>query len=257
MPLIRHLRFLALPCALLAAGAAQAQFADMLKNAVTNAATSAVTSAAANATTKAVNGTINGAVDSVKNPPGERAQPAPAAPPANPAATPAVRPDTAYYCPETEGAPLPALGERPPLYRPEVLWPDAPKCTPRTFSDYTFDQARAQVKAFDKAGAPLCPECVGGRARDSLPAFHLGDGRRKYDLSAAVLALKEGGRVAWQGHRLAGRIELVGEQPIGAFPCRQYRWTLTNKDNEVVAERPGLYCRYSWRDQEPAWHQVI
>lgn len=257
------LRLFVLPCALLAAGTAHAQFMDMLKNAVTNAAQNAVTSAASQATTKAVNGAIDGTVDSVKNPPKERPQPAPAARVAatSAAVAPAagVAPAAAgtYYCPDDEGQPLPPLGERPPLYQPAVLWPDTPKCTPRSFSDYTFTEADTQVKAFNKAGAPLCPECVGGRARDSLPAFHLGGRSAKYNLSAALLALKEGEQVAWQGHRLAGRIELLGEQPIGAFPCKQFRWTLTNKEREIVAERPGLYCKFPWRGDQPAWHPVI
>jgi hypothetical protein len=138
-----------------------------------------------------------------------------------------------------------------------VLWPDASACPAYEFLDYGFEAAQASVKAFDKAGAPLCPECVGGRARDSLPAFHLGGRSGRYDLSGALLALKEGGEVAWQGHRLAGRIVLVGEQPIGGFPCRQFRWTLTNKEREIVAERPGLYCKFPWRGEPAAWHQVI
>jgi hypothetical protein len=254
------LRVLALPCALLATGAAQAQFMDMLKSAVSNAATNAAIGAASHATTKAVNGAIDGTVDSVKGAGQAQAPAAPraaGAPVAAVPATPAPRPATTHHCPETDGESLPPLGERPPLYQPHVLWPDAPKCTPRTFSDYEFEAARAQVKAFDKAGSPLCPECVGGRANDSLPAFHLGGRSAKYDLSGAMLALKAGEQVAWQGHRLAGRIVLVGEQPIGDFACKQFRWTLATKEGEIVAERPGLYCKFPWRGEPAAWRQVI
>lgn len=264
------LRALALLCTL-GSAQAHAQFLDMLKNAVGNAAASAVTNAATQATSSVVNGAIDGAKNGVKSG-AKNGVTAPAQPAAQLAAAPAPQPaldraaapagaNQAHYCPAMDGPALPPLGPRPADYQPEVLWPDAPKCTPHEFPDYRFEAARAQVKAFEKAGSVHCPECGGyGQALDfQARGLITKDGRFARDFDEPIVKLRPGEHMDWQGKFLHGTIVLVGEQPINGFPCRQYKWTLFNKNDEVVAERPGMYCKFQirFRDDEAKWHQVV
>jgi hypothetical protein len=253
------LSMLALLCAC-ASMQAHAQFMDMLKNAVGNAAANAAASAASKATTTAINGAMDGAKSSVapdKKPaaPNGTRQAAQAAG----ASAAAAAVGTLEDCPASEGPALAPLGPRPAAYQPEALWPDPPTCIAHEFAHYKFQSALAQVLAFDKAGSPPCPECGGsGRAHDYQARLLITkDGRFTRDFDEPILKLRSGERMEWQGKRYSGTIVLVGEQPIGDFPCRQYKWTLLNKDKEVVAERPGLYCKFIFRDQEVKWRQVV
>lgn len=245
---------------------AHAQFLDMLKGAVTNAATNAVTnaasSAASSAASNAVNGVVNGAVNGTRQaagaPRSQPAQPVQTAASAQGSAAPAPSAALLEHCVSEEKDPLPPLGPRPADFEPASVWPDPPACIAHEFANYRFTAAEREVKAFFKAGQPLCPECNNGRANDGLASRYIDDGKMHGDMyKNALLALRPGEHLDWKGKRYTGTIVPTGEHPIGAFPCRQFRLSLFDKDKKVVAERPAMYCQYRWRGGELAWHETF
>ncbi|WBS03850.1 hypothetical protein OU994_06060 [Pseudoduganella sp. SL102] len=248
---------------ILASGAVHAQFGDLLKNAITNAATNAATSAAAHATTNAVNGAIREATSP------SAPAPAPASPAAPSPARPATgtAPEAAWEqvpasaarpgCESTrKRKPLPPLGPRPANF-PAALWPTEPACA-YGFEDYDFTGGKEQARAFEQAGRVACSECAGGFSHDANAQGKLAvsGGLTKRFLEMLV-TMQPGEQIAWQGARYRGAITLTGELPIGEFPCRQFRWTLTNKADVVMAERDGLYCIWKYRSDDPVWHKVL
>lgn len=260
-------------CAALASDAAHAQFGELLKNAVTNAATSAAVNAAANGTTNAVNGAIREATSPtpaprfkeahvkeahvkeahVKEAHISEARPATAAAPVSVPAAPAGHPG----CESTRSRkPLAPLGPRPANF-PAALWPAEPACA-YAFEDYDFSAGKEQARAFNAAGTVPCTECVGGSSLDWNAEGNLATSGRKTKRFTEMLAtMQPGEKIEWQGARYRGTIELAGELPIGEFPCRQFRWTLTSKADVVMAERDGLYCIWKYRSSDPVWHKVL
>lgn len=131
------------------------------------------------------------------------------------------------------------VGPRPASYTWTELWPVNAHCHTYGMGDLEFPAAMAAMTAFDKASAVNCAECEGGKIYDSWPShFIVGGG-----VDAKMAGLTPGQKLSWKGNRLVGEITLVGEHPIGRFPCRQYRWVMKGAADKVVAERTGLQCR--------------
>lgn len=261
---MKRLSALAVLCAAMSSAAANAQFMDLLKNAVGNAAANAVTNAATSATRSAIDGAVSG-VKSAGATPAPAAQSAPAgeqpaaAQPISPGASQAqARPPAPAGCSPYGKNVYPALGSRPATI-PAVLWPTEPACGAYFFDDYDFSAGKPQVEAFAAIGNGPCKHCPGGNAMDAQAhVFTNKDPKyagKRFD--EVMATLPRGERIEWQGQLYSGTIELTGEEPIGPFPCRQYHWTLWDKNRNVAAEREGLYCKSKRRSNEPRWHKVL
>lgn len=259
------LRSLALLCALLASGAAHAQFGELLKNAVTNAASNTAISAAANATTNAVNGAVRQATSPSTPapaawPPADASLHAPGSVPVDASAHASSSVPVADARPGCDSTrkrkPLPPLGPRPAKF-PAALWPAEPPCV-YGFDDYDFSAGKEQVRAFDMAGRVPCSECGAGIALDfNAEGILATTGKLKKRFLEMLVTMQPGERIEWQGARYRGTIVLAGELPIGEFPCRQFHWTLTSKADVVMAEREGLYCIWKHRSNDPVWAKVL
>lgn len=160
------------------------------------------------------------------------------APPARPAAT------TAASAPQGDpslcnsGRKEPPVGARPATYTWTELWPINAHCYTYGMGDLKFPVASAANTAFDDATAVPCSDCEGGKAYDGWASHFIAGG-----VDAKLAALTPGAKVTWKGNRLNGEITLIGEEPIGRFPCRQFRWVMKGAAGKVVAERTGLLCR--------------
>ena len=250
-------------CLALYAGAANAQFMDMLKSAVTNAATSAATNAASTATSNAINGAIRGATQppaaSAPNPGAQGLLPTTK----KPSSWIGADPPPMYGRPGCRTSSTPLLDPLPPKPAdfPDVSWPTEEAPCAHRFTDYKFEAGKAQTKAFEAIGNAACPECkkaaVDARARSHYSVMRMQSKNGKgFDEYLATMPLQ--GTFEWVGERYDGSLELVGEQPIGSFPCRQFHWTLrTKKTRDIVAEREGLYCVWAHDLNDPTWTEVF
>lgn len=172
------------------------------------------------------------------------------APPARPAATPPAKPSAlptaaAATAPRAGqsgcgyGRTEPPVGPRPASYTWTELWPSNSHCYTYGMGDLQFPEALAALKAFDNAAAVGCQECEGGRSFDTWPNYFIAG----FNADKRMAALKADEKLTWKGKRLAGEITLIGEQPIGRFPCRQYRWVMRGAAGKVAATRTSLQCR--------------
>lgn len=242
------IRLLALPFLLAAATGAFADspFDGFLRGAAVDAARTLLTNGATGQQQK---------TDAPATPAGTSGN-APAATPVSQPATPAAAPKPG--CMRTRAQPLPPLGPRPDAYQPAVLWPEDTGCDQYKFSDYKFDAARAQKKAFTDASRVRCSDCEGGYSYDAWAHFFAakgGDSSKKFE--QMLLGLNPGQSINWKGNKFAGSVQATGEHPIGSFPCRQYHWTLKD-GGKVVAEREGLYCQYKGDYSTNAtWHEIL
>ncbi|HZV66370.1 MAG TPA: hypothetical protein VFG03_15805, partial [Telluria sp.] len=196
----------ALAFAALPAAAAQAQFMDMLKSAVTNVAVNTVASKAAEQPKAKEH---QEAADDTKA--GE-----PASPFAALAATLAPKAAPKTGCLQTRATLPPPLGERPDDYQPEILWPEDSGCDYYQFADLKFDAAREAKKAFVDASKVPCKDCEGGFGYDSQAHFVLvkgGDYANKF--GAMLVALKPGQSLSWKGKQFNGELKATGAYPIG------------------------------------------
>lgn len=101
-------------------------------------------------------------------------------------------------------------------------------------------ELEAQKKAFLEFSKVPCTACEGGHSYDAWAQHFIRlDGSWKA-WEKKVGALGMGQSVTWQGSRSKGAITVVGEAPVGAWPCKQLKWTLTRPD--AKAERLGLIC---------------
>lgn len=118
-------------------------------------------------------------------------------------------------------------------------------------SRLTFSaELEAEKAAFLEFSKVPCTACEGGRSYDAWAQHFIRlDGSWKA-WEKKVGALEMGQSVTWQGQKSKGAITVVGETPVGAWPCKQLRWTLTRPGEK--AERPGLICN-ARPDGNPDW----
>lgn len=141
-----------------------------------------------------------------------------------------------------------AVGDRPATYAPSSLWPVNGHCAVHSFRDLQFPEAVEQKRAYTKIGDIPCRTCERGATYDGWP---------KNMPESKLLSLRQGEPLRWKGARYEGAVVLTGEHPIGPFPCRQYRWTLS-EGAKVAAERAGLFCKYQVPGSSAVeWYQVI
>lgn len=111
-------------------------------------------------------------------------------------------------------------------------------------------ELEAEKAAFLEFSKVPCTACEGGRSYDAWAQHFIRlDGSWKA-WEKKVGALEMGQSVTWQGQKSKGAITVVGETPVGAWPCKQLRWTLTRPGEK--AERPGLICN-ARPDGNPDW----
>ncbi|MNQ23400.1 hypothetical protein D3C85_365630 [compost metagenome] len=141
-------------------------------------------------------------------------------------ASPAATTDDASVGAQSTGpAPWPTNLDRPRLARPGQL---------------QFDPAlEAEKTAFKRFGTVSCSDCEGGESYDTAAKLFLGL-RDMWAFDSALGALNLNQSLSWQGRASTGQITVVGETPVGPFPCKQLRWELTRGDQ--TATRPGLVC---------------
>lgn len=141
-----------------------------------------------------------------------------------PAAQPVATAEAAHAV-STGPEPWPNNLDRPRLSRPGQL---------------EFDAAlEAEKTAFKRFGAVSCSDCEGGESYDTAAKLFL-DLRDMWAFDTALGALNRDQSLTWRGRASTGRITVVGESPVGPFPCKQLRWELTRGDQ--TATRPGLVC---------------
>lgn len=236
---------------------------------------SMIQQAAARAASQIVNGAVNGAVNKAmtapaaiakqaktpkppKPPKPAKAQPAPAQQTTNAFAQPAAPADETYAsAPAASSACAPGagsaidLGQRPAGY-PEMLWPAAKPCPAYSFADLDFAAANQAKMDFDIASKVDCDTCEGGSAFDGWAYKYVEKDGDYQNFEKRLLALPTNGSLSWKGVKYAGTIKLIGQKPLGAYPCRQYQWTLKD-GSKTVAQRPGLFCK----TDAAAWAEVV
>lgn len=235
---------LLLGAALSAQGHAQS-FGDFLKHAAADAARQAV----AGNVRQAVTGAVDAAAKSV-------VQPGTAAPAAQAAGAASAFPPG---CVRMKGTPL-AIGERPASYRPEILWPDD-ACPVYRYSDLKFEKATAARQAFVEASKVPCKDCEGGYWPDAWGWRELVKDSRGGDhadrFAQMLVAMKEGDSLSWKGNRFDGTVTPTGAHPIGALPCRQFHYVLS-ENGKPVAEYDSLLCEYRGAySSKASWHVKV
>lgn len=229
----------------------QAQsFGDFLKNAAADAARHAVAGNVRQAVTNAVDSAAKG----VTQP--SAAAGAPSAEQAAPSAA-AAKPVAAPGCGRMKGTPL-AIGARPEGYQPESLWPEN-TCPVYSESDLKFERATAAKHVFREASKVPCGDCEGGNWPDAWAWRSLVKNSRDYsaDYAKLLVALKEGETLKWKGNRFDVVVTAIGAHPIGAMPCRQFHYVLTEKGKRV-AEHDSLWCEYTGAyASKSSWHEMV
>ena len=118
----------------------------------------------------------------------------------------------------------------------------------------------AQKQRYRDASGFACNSCEGSLDFDSWrKAF--GHPHETYSSWSKILESWTVGRaIPWRGTAHDGLITVVGEVPVGGFPCRQLVHRITTRGKPPVSvERPGLICvgrqdQYSGKD---TWHEVF
>lgn len=181
-------------------------------------ARSAAETAAQGVVNNAVNGAVNGG--STRQGATPAAQPAPAAAPARRRAEPQVLPASNF-------------AEPAPINFTTAM---------RNPNDLRFGpEHEAAKQAFENFGKVDCDDCEGGYAYETW-IRHARPELRGYNvLEKHVGAMPVGDSITWNGSRGARyALTVVGEQPIGDWPCKQLKWTADRGSEH--AERMGLYC---------------
>lgn len=187
-------------------------------------------SAAATAAQGVVNNAVNGAVNggSTRQGANPSAQPAPSAAPARGRAEP-------------QAVPASNFAEPAPINFTTAM---------RNPNDMRFGpEHEAAKKAYEDFGKVDCDDCEGGYVYETW-IRHARPELRGYNvLEKHVGAMPVGDSITWTGSRGARyALTVVGEQPIGDWPCKQLKWTGDRGSDH--AERMGLYCKKgeSWID---------
>ena len=95
--------------------------------------------------------------------------------------------------------------------------------------------------AFDEFNRVACTGCEGGRSYDSWIKHHVREVQPMWALENRIGEMAVGEAIRWtgtSGARLA--LTVIGEEPVGAWPCKQVRWS--SERDDASAERLGLFC---------------
>lgn len=107
--------------------------------------------------------------------------------------------------------------------------------------DLRFDPAYSeQFKTLQEFGKSRCFSCEGGYAYDTFISYHV-DAAAEGGVPGRVGRLAVGESFTWRGEVSTGRLEVLSDTPVGAFPCKQVRLTLTKR--EESRDALGLYCK--------------
>ncbi|KQY85881.1 hypothetical protein [Brevundimonas sp. Root1423] len=99
-----------------------------------------------------------------------------------------------------------------------------------------------------------CDACEGGRAYGSWIGHYVsslfGDG-----LPRRVQTMRVGDKIDWQVPQMggSGRMEVINDQPIGPWACKQIRWTITR--SQQSESRLGLFCEMS--GSATGWFEIL
>lgn len=119
-------------------------------------------------------------------------------------------------------------------------WPLNPGAATYT-GDLRFDPIYSeQFKALQEFGKSRCFSCEGGYAYDTFISYHV-DAAAEGGVPGRVGRLAVGESFTWRGEVSTGRLEVLSDTPVGAFPCKQVRLTLTK--SEESRDALGLYCK--------------
>lgn len=102
-----------------------------------------------------------------------------------------------------------------------------------------------------------CSDCEGGYAFGAWVGHYVSALWGDHVLAGRLGGMAVGQHVDWQvpAMRGSGRIEVVGDQAIGPWACKQVRWTVTRP--EGASDRMGLVCRVPRRNAEPRWEEIL
>ncbi len=179
--------------------------------------------AAETAAQGAVNNALSGAANGSSN-----SQPASQPASTSPSPSQAPRRPQPQVMPSTNFADPAPINYTPSLDRP---------------SDLRFAPEHAAAKrAYEDFGKVRCNDCEGGYdyetwVRNAIPGL---TGYQVFERRIGGMAVGES--LNWTGSRGARyALTIVGEQPIGEWPCKQLKWTADRGSEH--AERMGLFCR--------------
>lgn len=175
----------------------------------------------------AAQGVVNNAVSGAVNGGGRQGSPAPSSQPA--AASPPARQRQ-----EPQTVPASNFAEPAPINYTTAM---------RNPNDMRFGpEHEAAKKAYEDFGKIDCDDCEGGYAYETW-IRHARPELRGYNvLEKHVGSMPIGDSITWTGSRGARyALTVVGEQPIGDWPCKQLKWTADRGSEH--AERMGLYCK--------------
>lgn len=156
--------------------------------------------------------------------------------------------------PQPAAAPPPARQRQEPQIAPASSFADpAPinyTTAMRNPNDMRFGpEHEAAKKAYEDFGKIDCDDCEGGyayetwirHARPELKGFRVLENR--------IGGMAIGESLEWTGGRGARyALTVIGAQPVGAWPCKQVKWT--GDRGPAHAERMGLFCQLNnnWMD---------
>lgn len=102
-----------------------------------------------------------------------------------------------------------------------------------------------------------CNDCEGGYAFGAWVGHYVSSLWGDHVLARRLGGMAVGQHLDWQvpAMRGAGRIDVVGAQPIGPWACKQVRWTATRPEGS--ASRMGLVCQVPRRNAEPRWEDIL
>lgn len=127
-----------------------------------------------------------------------------------------------------------------------------------TFSQDLMENRR-RVEEFSRYS---CTACEGGRAYGAWIRHYVPSLWGQWVLEERVGSMSVGEKVDWDVPPLGGtgRLEVIGNQPVGEWPCRQVRWTITKRTGTPprteTADRLGLFCQGP-RGNGQGWYEVL
>lgn len=122
--------------------------------------------------------------------------------------------------------------------------------------DWEFDPVyEARRKALTEFSKVRCTGCEGGYSYDSWINHHLKD-KDPDGVPAMIGRMTVGEALFWTGVEASGRLEVIGDASVGAFPCKQVKITMTR--GMESAEALGLYCKGKTHQYDAAaWAEVL
>ena len=132
-----------------------------------------------------------------------------------------------------EAAPVAAFADPAPVnYSPSLPGPYRLQFSP---------ELQSAERAFDAFNTAPCSDCEGGRSYDSWIRHHVPEVQPMGALENRIGEMAIGEAIRWTGASGAQlALTVIGEAPVGAWPCKQVRWS-SERDGRS-AERLGLFC---------------